>query len=62
MSDLDLLFNSLKTENTNKHNKNLETCDNCNNTNLINNNGTMICQDCGNINCNIIDSNPEWRY
>ena len=37
-------------------------CTNCNNSNLIEDNGKIICKDCGNINYEVIDSNPEWRY
>jgi len=45
--------------------KSLETCekcDICNSTEIILNNGQMICKECGNINYDIIDTNPEWRY
>ena len=45
--------------------KSLETCDTCemcNSSEIIINNGQLICKECGNINYEIIDTNPEWRY
>ena len=45
-----------------KSSEQCEECDSCNSNNIIINNGQMICKDCGNINYEIIDTNPEWRY
>jgi transcription initiation factor TFIIB len=42
--------------------KSLEICTLCDSSEIILNNGQMICTDCGNINYDIIDTNPEWRY
>ena len=55
---------------TNKHiketvEKSLETSENCvicKSSEIIINNGQLICKECGNINYEIIDTNPEWRY
>ena len=57
---ISLLLDSLKEYNP-KQSKSNE-CINCYESNLINNNGKIICKDCGNINYEVIDSNPEWRY
>jgi transcription initiation factor TFIIB len=40
----------------------LELCEACNSSDIIINNGQMICKSCGDINYEIIDTNPEWRY
>jgi len=40
----------------------LELCEGCTSSDIIINNGQMICKNCGNINYEIIDTNPEWRY
>ena len=71
----DDLFNILKndtfsntetgTESCNTNSKSkliIEYCTSCNSLNLNNIEGQIICSDCGTINDNIIDSNPEWRY
>ena len=59
------LLDSLKSnskETTKKQHINTELCSNCNESTIINNNGQIICKHCGDINYEIIDSNPEWRY
>jgi transcription initiation factor TFIIB len=40
----------------------LDQCRQCNSGNLITNKGKVICKECGNINYDMIDTNPEWRY
>jgi len=40
----------------------INECSNCSNSELIEDNGKIICKDCGNINYELIDVNPEWRY
>ena len=62
--NIDEMFTHLKETKIN-HSKNTidpDICFSCNDTNLINDNGRIICKKCGNINCDIIDTNPEWRY
>ena len=59
------LLDSLKSnskETTKKKEINKELCSACHKTTIINNNGQIICKHCGDINYEIIDSNPEWRY
>ena len=59
--NIENLLDHLKP-NTKKEQINLEVCLNCNCSDIINNNGQIICKNCGDINYEIIDSNPEWRY
>jgi transcription initiation factor TFIIB len=54
------LLDSLK-ENTTKSSV-INKCSHCSNSELIEDNGKIICKDCGNINYEVIDTNPEWRY
>jgi len=42
--------------------KSSELCITCKSIDTIISNGQMICKNCGNINYEIIDTNPEWRY
>tara|TARA_B100000575_G_C23065420_1_gene613452 strand:- start:202 stop:1239 length:1038 start_codon:yes stop_codon:yes gene_type:complete len=49
-------------QNKNNYEINVEICNYCNNDSLIEDNGTIVCQDCGTINGSIIDSNAEWRF
>jgi len=60
MTDISLLLDSLKPITKKEECEN--NCNNCNNSNLIDDNGKIICKTCGTINYEIIDSNPEWRY
>ena len=59
--NIEALLDDLK-EDTIKTKPSLELCNSCNSTEIIINNGQMICKNCGNINYEIIDTNPEWRY
>jgi len=58
--EISTLLDGLK-ENTTKLSV-LNECNNCSNSELIEDNGKIICKDCGNINYEVIDTNPEWRY
>ena len=61
--DLDLLWGHLKKEKNNEETKpNDDKCSSCNSQNLINDNGEIICKDCGTINYCTIDSSAEWRF
>jgi len=63
--NVEQLLDCLKSD-TNKIVKkeeiNNELCSKCKTGTIINNNGQIICKNCGDINYEIIDSNPEWRY
>lgn len=58
------LLDSLKSNTKEPIKKDIdsELCTSCNIGTIINNNGQIICKHCGDINYEIIDSNPEWRY
>ena len=65
--NLDSLFDLLKTnvndsQDSKPEKKIYDSCSNCKKNNLVEINGELICKECGNINCGIIDANPEWRY
>ena len=56
------LFNSMKPIKEEKKVVNKDTCVKCFSNNLRIKDGLNICNDCGLINDNVIDCNPEWRY
>ena len=68
--DIDELFSNLKNLNIEqseqliktKDKDTIDVCKICDSTDLITNKGQVICKDCGNINYDMIDTNPEWRY
>ena len=60
--NIENLLDSLKLEKTELKTINNEVCLNCNKSDIINDNGQIICKLCGNINYCIIDTNPEWRF
>ena len=62
--NIEELFDNLKISKLGQcdKKKNTDICGNCKSDNLINDSGQIICKNCGNINYDIIDTNPEWRY
>ena len=63
--NIEELLDSLKSNtkvSIQKQETDTELCTSCNTCSIINNNGQIICKQCGDINYEIIDSNPEWRY
>ena len=72
--DLDNLFDILKENREDnekkidsnlkdkKDNHNRDKCDSCFSSNLITDNGHVICKDCGVINYCTIDGSAEWRF
>ena len=42
--------------------RNKDMCDTCNSDNLVTDNGSVICKNCGIINYCTIDSSAEWRF
>ena len=40
----------------------IDRCYHCDNIELVTVNGTIVCDNCGTVNDNIIDYNAEWRY
>lgn len=59
--NIESLLDGLKME-KNDLEINNELCTSCNKSDLINNNGHIICKSCGDINYGTIDTNPEWRF
>ena len=39
-----------------------DLCVECSSPNIENNNGALVCRDCGTINESLIDYNAEWRF
>ena len=65
MTDLDSLFDSFKEEDENKEPSkpiDEEICELCNQVTIQNNQGTIICTNCGNVKEIVIESGAEWRY
>ena len=62
--NIEELFDNLKISKLGQcdKKKNTDICGNCKSDNLINDSGQIICKNCGNINYDIIDTNPEWSY
>ena len=61
----DNLFKEIKNkereEKKEKKKEQYDNCNKCSSNNLINKDGFMICQDCGNECYNVITETPEWR-
>lgn len=59
-------FNTLKTSEVNNHDKKtkIKKCIDCNNINLIEDNiqGTLICEECGQVVEYLLDCNAEWMH
>lgn len=56
------LFGTKNEESDNNCIKDIDLCIHCKSENIINDEGTNICQDCGTINNNILDACAEWRF
>lgn len=61
----DDLFKEIKNKERKEKKENkkeqYDNCNKCASTELINKDGFMICQDCGNECCDVITETPEWR-